>query len=155
MTETTRKESTGVRELFGLLPIENSEALAIIPIESVELARHHKWYLQKNTSGKPKLICCYINRKHVPISNFVMNFQSSIGEILDHVDRNVFNNLRSNLRVADQSQNAANRVMSFGNSDFKGVSLSRRRWRAAIKIHGKKKSKSWYVRHGGGGRQSL
>lgn len=59
---------------------------------------------------------------------------------LDHIDGDPSNNRISNLRIASASQNAANKRRSRNNtSGFKGVHLDGSgRWRAAIKVDGKR-----------------
>jgi hypothetical protein len=54
---------------------------------------------------------------------------------IDHIDRNGFNNVWSNLRVATTSQNAANRTKNSRNkSGYKGVSWDKKRNRWAVQI---------------------
>lgn len=54
---------------------------------------------------------------------------------VDHIDGNGLNNVRSNLRPATASQNAANRKAQGGSSRYKGVSWHKRscKWQAQIK----------------------
>lgn len=57
----------------------------------------------------------------------------------DHRNGNGLDNRRANLREASTAQNAANQGIKRSNtSGFKGVSLERGRWRAQIRILGKK-----------------
>ena len=59
---------------------------------------------------------------------------------VDHKDMNKLNNQKINLRFADKSQNAANRLINKNNiSGYKGVSWNKRdkRWQAKIGINGK------------------
>lgn len=61
---------------------------------------------------------------------------------IDHADRNGLNNCRSNLRIATQSQNNANRRPNFKRtSNYLGVQPNNSRknpWRARIQVNGKK-----------------
>lgn len=61
--------------------------------------------------------------------------------IVDHIDRNRLNNQKSNLRMADQTQNSANRskAKSKTTSKFKGVSFDKKRklYRAYCRVGGK------------------
>lgn len=61
---------------------------------------------------------------------------------IDHRDTNKRNNCIANLRLATNSQNHANKGLQRNNtSGFKGVcwDVSCRKWRATIKVNGKKK----------------
>ncbi|MDK2920128.1 MAG: hypothetical protein PWQ37_2861 [Candidatus Petromonas sp.] len=62
------------------------------------------------------------------------------GYCVDHIDRDITNNLASNLRVVSYSQNHGNKTMLDSNtSGYKGVSWrkDRKKWRAYIKHKGK------------------
>jgi hypothetical protein len=59
------------------------------------------------------------------------------GKLVDHRDMDGLNNLRSNLRIATQSENQRNRRSSPHTSRYKGVSIYRgNRWRAKIVLNG-------------------
>lgn len=78
--------------------------------------------------------------KYNSLHRFVLN--APAGVLLDHVDGDGLNCVRSNLRAATKSQNSCNRGISKCNtSGFKGVSWEKRsgRWLAAIQINSKKK----------------
>lgn len=60
--------------------------------------------------------------------------------VIDHANRNTFDNRKINLRFVTYSQNCWNRSTNYaGTSKFKGVCLDKKRnkWRAQIKLHGK------------------
>ena len=57
---------------------------------------------------------------------------------VDHIDRNGLNNCRNNLRPATVQQNACNKISVGGTSQYKGVYLNRKAWRAMIRIDKKK-----------------
>lgn len=52
---------------------------------------------------------------------------------VDHRNRDSLDNRRENLRLATVSQNIANGLSRGGSSKFKGVSLTRGRWRASLR----------------------
>jgi hypothetical protein len=57
--------------------------------------------------------------------------------IVDHKDHTPLNNRKSNLRRCTQMQNSWNsRMPSTNTSGFKGVSISRNRWRGMVKADG-------------------
>lgn len=64
-------------------------------------------------------------------------------EVVDHINRDTLDNRASNLRIADPSQNGANRIgdrRRFGtSSSYKGVSWdkSRNKWQAMIHVNGR------------------
>jgi hypothetical protein len=76
----------------------------------------------------------------------IMGCTKGDGRFIDHVNGNVLDNRRSNLRFCSKAENSRNRKRHAGNkSGFKGVSpkqktpTSRVRWVAQILIAGKKK----------------
>lgn len=69
----------------------------------------------------------------MPLANYIKNWY---GVLFDHEDRNIHNNLLSNLRPCNKSQNAANRrKMKNNTSGFIGVSfdLSTQKYRARVR----------------------
>lgn len=61
------------------------------------------------------------------------------GMVVDHIDRDIFNNKRSNLRFVTHQGNQVNKGLSKSNTTgYKGVSYSksRNKWRAAIEVKG-------------------
>ncbi len=68
------------------------------------------------------------------------------GYLVDHIDRNTFNNLELNLRVISRSISAHNRGLFVNNtSGFKGVSFHEKtkKWQARIQINGYRQTKSY------------
>lgn len=59
-------------------------------------------------------------------------------KLIDHIDRNIYNNRRLNFRVATKSQNAMNsKIRSDRVSGFKGVFQRGDKWEASIQAYGK------------------
>lgn len=68
------------------------------------------------------------------------------GMVVDHLDGDPLNNVRSNLRVCTRWENAANRQKTHGSSRFKGVSWHKRgqAWQAAVRVHRKGHYVGWF-----------
>jgi hypothetical protein len=73
-------------------------------------------------------------RKRAPILMHRYLMGEPPGDV-DHKSRDSLDNRRENLRVATASQNIANGLSRGGSSKFKGVSLTRGRWRASVRSH--------------------
>ena len=72
----------------------------------------------------------------------------SVGMQCDHVDTNVFNNRRSNLREATNAQNGRNRgAVRRSSSKNCGVSWAKRphKWEAYIHLNGKRKRLGYFT----------
>jgi len=94
----------------------------------------HKGYASRQFAmdgGKTKMI---------PIHRLIMKAQK--GDIVDHINGNVLDNRKENLRFCTHAQNCANRKLNANSSSgLKGVSFhkEKRLWRAQIRMNGKKK----------------
>jgi hypothetical protein len=66
---------------------------------------------------------------------------------VDHINGDRLDNRRSNLRVANQSQNLANQRKTRGASRYKGVDWHERHqlWRARIQKDGKRRLLGWFA----------
>ena len=94
--------------------------------------RQHRWFVWQR-KGEPSYI-----RNHAigSIHRFIMEPRRD--QIVDHIDGDIYNNTRANLRVGTQAQNVANSVRQPGRY-AKGVSYDarKRKFRAKIKHKGK------------------
>lgn len=84
-------------------------------------------------NGKPKY-------KRIQVHRFLLNqFDPTI--IVDHIDNNPYNNKKSNLRVANKSQNCKNRDSKNSNntSGYRNVTRMGNWWRVQLQINGKNK----------------
>ena len=115
--------------------LTNSKKVAIVDDWNFDEINKYNWYLDRTKTGSKIRATTVINgRTNLNLSNFIWKFTTLT---IDHKDRDVFNNLESNLRPANNSQNGANKVKWVKNasSQYKGVSFFKRdsNWRAIIK----------------------
>ena len=83
--------------------------------------------------------------KTILLHRFIMN--PPIGVQVDHIDRDVLNNQKSNLRLCSSIQNSYNRNIQKSNtSGYKGVVWvqKKKRWRAVICFDSKTKSLGYH-----------
>lgn len=89
--------------------------------------------------------------KNTSLHRLILNAQK--GQLIDHIDGNGLNNIRSNLRISSQKENLFNKkrtIIKERNNLFKGVSfiLSRKHsktpWRAGIQINNRGKYLGYY-----------
>lgn len=59
------------------------------------------------------------------------------GEVFDHIDRDLLNNKRSNLRQCTKQQNCCNSPSRKGSSIYKGVTFHSNKWQARIRVFNK------------------
>jgi hypothetical protein len=111
------------------------ELIAIDEEDYNEVSKH-RWYKHTNKKG-------YVNfqttKKPTTLLTSVL-FKSKKGFVVDHISGNVFNNLRSNLRLCTRAENNKNRGLSVVNtSGYVGVTYNKRfsKWQAQIKSNNK------------------
>lgn len=96
------------------------------------------WYIDDNrVHGK-------VNGEWWKLHNFILNSR----ELIDHKDRNGYNNQKSNLRLATKSENAMNSKLRVDNSSgIKGISWSeeKQKWHAYINLNGKRKFLGYFI----------
>lgn len=88
-----------------------------------------------NDDGKKTL------RVHVLVANeFLEKPDTTETLVVDHIDRDKTNNQVNNLRWVTRSQNNMNssKTTKFTSSRYKGVSYEKNKWRAYIRLNGKK-----------------
>lgn len=110
--------------------LRHSSVFAIVDDEDYERVSKKKWYLSRRAAT------AWHEGKMVKMHRFIMSPQPSV--LIDHIDHDILNNQKSNLRFATDSQNVRNRSKGKKktSSIFKGVYLSKRgvkRWCAAIR----------------------
>ncbi len=131
------------------IKVTNTNKLAIVDDKNYARCTFTcKWHLSsydKNNVGK--VIITHIGEYQVPLSNYVMG-DINCEFMFDHADRDIYNNLESNLRVCTHQQNQFNKDKQKGSytSKYKGVSWFRRDqcWRAYIVINNKQKHLGYF-----------
>lgn len=111
---------------------QNVTAEAIIDSEDVEKVKYIKWKYRKD--------CGYVintgtraDRRPIHLHRYIMGLDKGSytdNSIVDHINHNVLDNRKSNLRIVTKSENALN----LKNTPA-GVSPSGSKWYAYIKIH--------------------
>ena len=112
---------------------------ALVDDQDYERVSQYKWTLDKNgyavrKAGGRK------NPKKIMLHRFIMD--APTGYDVDHVDHDLLNNTRRNLRICTRSQNNANRISLPGSSSqYKGVSwnASRGLWQVFQTAYGKRR----------------
>jgi hypothetical protein len=128
------------------LPIVNTELVALIDDEDYEIASKYKWYACRSskkgiTSVMTKLPTVNGNRPTVYLHRLIMNAPD--GKFVDHINRDVLDNRKENLRLCNNQQNCCNRMRT-NSSGYKGVfkrrekKYTRDRYRAYINLDGKR-----------------
>ena len=108
----------------------NETGRAIIDTEDLDKIIQYKWTLSSWGYAQARS-----NNGDTLLMQRVVLDEYSPSNIPDHIDRNPLNNCKSNLRIANKSDNAANSSLSTNNtSGVKGVSWNKNAnaWRAFI-----------------------
>lgn len=77
---------------------------------------------------------CKQTRRNTRLSRVLLNAPEHL--VVDHINRDPFDNRRSNLRLCTKAQNAWNQITKAGSSPFKGVQYTRGKWHAIIRADG-------------------
>lgn len=111
-----------------------------VDAEDSEVISKHRWRLNN---------CGYafttVNGSTQSAHRLVMGEFSAEMQV-DHIDGNVWNNCKGNLRLATNSQNTVNRHVVRSKSGFRGVTFHRGagKWQAQTKVLGKNKHLGLY-----------
>lgn len=94
----------------------------------------HSWYLYTDKNGYQS-IRSDSSKGLNSLARFIVSPLPY--ELVDHINGNIFDNTRTNLRIVDRSQNAQNKKkQKSSNNKYKGVYTYRNRYRAIITIRG-------------------
>ena|SRR6185436_13759977 len=114
------------------IKLYNIDKVVFVDDEDYDSLNKYNWSLED------RVIRTKINDRKVSIGTFILGAKDEFQ--VDHKDRDIFNNIRSNLRYATISENCMNKGISKRNtSGYKGVCwrTARRKWQASIKVNGK------------------
>lgn len=126
-------------------PIDNGDGTFCIPFghgnralvdaQDVSLVAGYHWYLVN--SGYAFAQCG--DGKRIGMHRLILGLADDDGRVGDHINRDKLDNRRCNLRAVTYAENNRRRVGGKpvgASSQFRGVSwtVSKRRWRAAIKV---------------------
>jgi len=127
------------KEHLAMKITRNSDGLAVIDIfkkstkENIQvIVDADKWHeLKRYSWSYEKYVRGYINGKQVDMHRYLVN--ACEGEIVDHINRNKFDNRIQNLRKTTHTVNMHNKSGT-GASNFKGVTFVKleHKWRATI-----------------------
>jgi hypothetical protein len=111
------------------------DKIILIDDSDYHLIESHSWSVNK-FGGGIEYVVAWFNGKQISLHRLIMQPPSDFQ--VDHCNGNGLDNRRENLRIANRSQNMANRRAT-GVSVFLGVCPKRNKWRAQIKKDGKVK----------------
>lgn len=108
--------------------------------EDVSSVKQYSWYVDSSGQIGRNVIRTKINGQTISLGQFLMNYHGPLE--VDHKDRNYRNNSKTNLRLANRQQQAANsgaRGLKIfkGTYKIKNVKL-KKKYCAHIKVNGKK-----------------
>lgn len=106
---------------LALLPLQRAGLFAVIDAADISLVSGRNWQLELDKNGRPKCVKSDITldgKRHcLKLHRVLLGNPSSA---IDHRDRDVLNNRRSNLRLATSTQNACNKGTGAGRQ-FRGI----------------------------------
>jgi len=123
---------------YKTVPLTQDKEAIVSAIDYVWISRHRysaynhngTWYAHRSvtqSNGKRKAI-----GMHVEILERMLGVRTNHHQQADHANGDGLDNRRCNLRISTPSQSCANRPKFKESTPFKGVSISRRRYRASI-----------------------
>lgn len=116
------------------LKLSNSDKICLVDDEDFDRVNQHKWRLGETSVAESCSGGIYIHR-------FILNtgpINKEKTNIVDHIDRNILNNQKSNLRICDAHQSTFNRgPHKNAASTYKGITKLKDRWVASIRYYNK------------------
>lgn len=113
------------------IPVSNSTKVIIVDDEDFNRIKLYNWWIQDTC------IRASVNGTKITLGRFIMGNPPNGYDQVDHIDRDIFNNQKSNLRFCTNSQNASNRIRRTGKSGYKGVywHVKTSKWQAVIRVN--------------------
>ena len=106
------------------IKVINSDDIIIVDDEDYDrvISICDRWYVGFNRYKKPTGISGRnnITKEKVNLSTIVFGCKRMMQD-LDHIDRNIFNNQKSNLRECSHSQNCRNTIKKENKTGYRGV----------------------------------
>lgn len=125
-----------------LIKLKNSDKSAVVDDEDFERLIKFNWFLSGLGTGIRRNAVLNGKKRSTSMASEIMNMPD---KMFDHINRDPFDNRKSNLRAATYKQNGANKVKRAGcSSIYKGVSKAKDKWYACIRFNYKTKSLGFY-----------
>jgi hypothetical protein len=129
-----------------LIKLSNCDDFAIIDQEDEEKISRYRWYRSFTGSGNPQIRASALGKlatqnKKVLIHRIIMDCPQ--GMVVDHINGDIFDNRKSNLRICTNKENSRNQIKrKIGSSKYKGVYFHRKanspnKWIARLVHDGK------------------
>lgn len=118
--------------------------VALVDNEDYDWLNQYKWYADKRRGNFYAIRSSWKNGKHYPVymHREILKLKRGDKRQGDHINHNILDNKRENLRICTNRQNGMNqKVHSNSTSQFKGVCWHKvaKKWIANITIEGKTK----------------
>ena len=129
--------------ILQLYPLEK-HIFTFVDDDMVEELSKYKWYMTKRKTVNYAVADVLIETKKTKtyLHRLIMNV-SGRNNLIDHIDGNGLNNVKSNLRITDHSGNQNNVMLKNTNtSGINGVYIINR-FQFSYKVDGKKKNKAF------------
>ena len=129
--------------LMKELSIKGTDKKVLLDDEDFERIASFNWKITDSRNDGTGLTIRWfsaVGKRWTPIANIVL-FKHK-GLMIDHKDRNPFNNQKDNLRISSHSQNNQNKGKQRNSSSkYKGVTLHKRlqKFQVSIMLNGKSK----------------
>ena len=112
---------------FGVLQV-SQDKYVLFDREDYEKISQHSWHIGGSENN---YAYSRINGKHTTLQRFLTDCPD--GLVVDHINHDTYDNRKENLRVCTQKENSHNRKRQGG------VYKHEKKWKATIRVDGKRK----------------